>query len=103
MLVTVPISVLLSMILVRRHLSLQVSEIFAALRKSAVITLAMAFAPAVTLMVTGWGLALTVTQAALIATIAAAAWLLAVCVTRHPLWNEILFYRFKVTSLLKQA
>jgi len=103
MLITVPVNVFLSMIPVRKHLSLQVSEIFAALRKSAVITLAMVFATVVTLIATGWGLALTVTQASLIATIAAASWLLATWATRHPLWEEVVLYRLKMKSLLKRV
>jgi O-antigen/teichoic acid export membrane protein len=88
-LLTLPFQMVLSIRFVRRHVAFSWHELFAALWKSALVTISSAVGPLCVAALADWSLDLSVTAAAAALLLAASGWLLAVLVTRHPVLPEL--------------
>jgi O-antigen/teichoic acid export membrane protein len=88
-LVTIPFHMVLALWFVRRHVPFQLSELGAALWKSAVVTAAAALGPLCVVALSEGGFALSLPATALAGGLAAAGWLTGVLVVRHPVLLEL--------------
>jgi hypothetical protein len=93
---TVPLNVFLSVLLVRRHLKFTWTELWLAMSKSAAVTLIAATGPLAVVLASGRGLDLSVANAVIAGPLAFAGWLFGVRATRHPLWREVLRVRKRI-------
>jgi O-antigen/teichoic acid export membrane protein len=88
-LVTLPFQMVLSLWFVRRHLVFSGPELSAALWRSAVVTAGTALGPLGVLALSGQAFAPSFSATAIAVALAAAGWLAAVLVTRHPVLLEL--------------
>jgi O-antigen/teichoic acid export membrane protein len=86
---TAPFQVYVALSFVRRHVSFKWSELALAIRKSAVVTMCAAVAPAATVAVLGFRLDLSVPEGAMAGTGAVLGWLVGLALTKHPLLAEL--------------
>jgi O-antigen/teichoic acid export membrane protein len=89
MLLTQPYQMIVSLSFVRRHVLFRWREIWVAVWRSAVVTVASAVGPAGVIVLTDSGFHLSITAAALAASLAAAGWVAGVLITRHPVLPEL--------------
>ena len=100
MLLSVPLNVFLSVLLVRHYVCFAWSELWHAMHKSAAVTVISAAGPlAVAIGSLGRRLDLSIGSAALASALALFGWLFGVWATRHPLWPEVQRARCKILGL----
>jgi O-antigen/teichoic acid export membrane protein len=102
LLIVVPFQAYLSLHFVRRRVSIEAREIALALWRSAIVTAASAAGPATVVIVYGSAV-LSLQAAVLAACLSGIGWLLALRLTRHPLYHEVGLIAAKARGLVLRS
>jgi O-antigen/teichoic acid export membrane protein len=94
--VTVPLNVLLSVMVVRRYVRFAWRDLWLAMRRSMAVAAISSAGPLLIKTVCGWSLDLSIGMAVVAGALAISGWLGGIWATGHPLWAELQHARSKV-------